>query len=105
MFLLNKTTSKKPIQKTAEATGDLIGNKITDKITNVSETSPKSNSKTSDKKIVRERFIPPELRHKIYKIHLIYKIIWWSRLIEYYNIIMEYQKMINLLGNTTNLDL
>ena len=65
LFLLNKTTSKKQIQKTAEATGDLIGNKITDKITNVSKTSPKSNSKTSDKKILRERFIPPELRHKM----------------------------------------
>ena len=34
-----KTSSKRPIQKTAEATGDLIGNKTADKITNVSKKS------------------------------------------------------------------
>ena len=32
-----KTTSKRPIKKTAEATGDSIGNKIADKITSVSK--------------------------------------------------------------------
>ena len=35
-----KTTSKIPIQKTAEATGDLIGNKIADKVTKVSMKVP-----------------------------------------------------------------
>ena len=35
-----KTSSKRPIQKTAEATGDLIGNKTTDKITSVSKKKP-----------------------------------------------------------------
>ena len=52
-------------QKTAEATGDLIGNKIADRITKVSKTSPKINSEANEKEILSERFIPPELRHKI----------------------------------------
>ena len=48
--------------KTAKATDELIGNKIADKITRVSETS---NSETDEEEILRERFIPSELRHKI----------------------------------------
>ena len=32
---MQKTVSKRAIQKTAEATGDLSGNKIADKITNM----------------------------------------------------------------------
>ena len=44
-------------------TVDLIGNKIADRITKVSKTSPKNNSETN-KEILREIFILPELRHK-----------------------------------------
>ena len=60
-----KTALKRAIQKTPEATGDLIGNKIADSIMKVSKTSPKNNSETSEEDILRERFIPPGLRHKI----------------------------------------
>ena len=58
-----KTSSKKEIQKIAEATGDLIGNEIADRIKKVSKTSP---TETNEEEIVRERFIPPELRHKLF---------------------------------------
>ena len=57
--------SKRAIQKTAEATGDLTGNKIADKITRVSKTSPMNNSETNEEEMVRVKFIPLELRHKI----------------------------------------
>ena len=60
-----KTASKSAIEKTAGATGDLIENKIADKITRVSKISTKNNSETNEEEILRERFIPPELRHKI----------------------------------------
>ena len=60
-----RTDSKRAIQKTAEATGDVIGNKIDDKITRVSKTSPQNNSGTNEEEILRERFMPPELRKKI----------------------------------------
>ena len=43
----------------------MIGNKIADKITKASKTSPKNNSETNEEEILRERFIPPELRHKV----------------------------------------
>ena len=59
-----KTASKKAIQKTAKANDDLIGNKITYRITKVSKLLPKINSETNEEEILRERFIPPELRHK-----------------------------------------
>ena len=60
-----ETTSTRAIQKTTEETGNLIGNRIADKIRKASKTSPKNNSKTNEEKILRERFIPLELRHKI----------------------------------------
>ena len=60
-----KTASKRAIQKPAETTGDLIGHKIVDRTTNVSKTSQKKNSGTNEEEILRERFIPPKLRHKI----------------------------------------
>ena len=59
------TASKRAIQKTAKATVDLIGNKIVDRITKLSKTSPQNNSETNEKEILRERYISPELRHKI----------------------------------------
>ena len=45
-----RTASKRLIQKTAEAKNN----------------SPKNNSETNDKEILREQFIPPELRHEIF---------------------------------------
>ena len=38
---------------------------IVDKNTRVLKTSPKNNSETNKEEILRERFIPSELRHKI----------------------------------------
>ena len=52
--MLQKTTSKRVVQKTAEVTGDLIGNKIPDKITSIAK--PKETEKT---------YIPPEKRQQI----------------------------------------
>ena len=43
----------------------MIGNRIGDRITKVWKISPKINLETNEKEILRERFIPPELRHKI----------------------------------------
>ena len=43
----------------------LIGNKIADKITGITKTSPKTDSETNEEEILRERYISPELRHKI----------------------------------------
>ena len=60
-----KTAFKRAIQKTVEGTGDLTGNKIVDEITKVSKTSPWNNSETIEEEILRERFIPSELRHNI----------------------------------------
>ena len=59
------TASKRAILKTTEATDDLIGNNIADKITRVSKTSPNNNSETNEEEILRERFIPSELRQKV----------------------------------------
>ena len=43
----------------------MIGNNIADKITRVSKTSPNNNSERNEKEILRERFVPSELRQKI----------------------------------------
>ena len=65
-----KTTSKIPIQKTAEATGDLIGNKGVDKITSLSKKSNKElpNDKTEadvDRVTTKKRYISPKERQQI----------------------------------------
>ena len=60
-----KQSATDAFQKTVEATGDLIGNKIADKFTKVSNTSPKNNLETNKEEILRERFIPAVLGHKI----------------------------------------
>ena len=60
-----KTASKRAIKKTEESTGYLIGNKIADKIGRVSKTSPQNNSETNEEEILRERYVSPDLRHKI----------------------------------------
>ena len=57
-----QTVSKRTIHNTTEATDDLIGNKIADKITRVSKTSPQNNSETSEKEIIKERYMSPEKR-------------------------------------------
>ena len=53
--MMQKLTSKRVAQKTAEATGYLIGNKIADKITSVSKSK-----KDDQTKKVEEIYIPPE---------------------------------------------
>ena len=94
-----KGASKRAIQKTAEATGDLIGNKIADKITRLPKTSPKNNSESNEGEILREKYIQPELRQKIIDdLRLKEENCWWSKI----NTIMEYQKIVHLLNNTTN---
>ena len=91
---------KKAMQKNAEAAVDLIGNEIAERVTKASKASPQDNSVTNkeenigfDREIYRERYISPEQRQKI---------IDDLKLICSNNIIMEYQKIINLLGNTQN---
>ena len=92
-----KTTSKKVIQKTAESTGDLTVNKIANRIMEVSRRSLQNNSETitneHDKEIPKERYICPEERQKIRD---------ELRLMQQHNIIIEYQKIINLLDDTPN---
>ena len=54
---------------------------------------------TNEEKILREEYIPPELRQKIIDgLRLKEENYWWSKI----NVIMEYQKIINLLENTRN---
>ena len=57
---MQKLTSKRVAQKTAEATGYLIGNKIADKITSVSKSK-----KDDQTKKVEEIYIPPEKGQQI----------------------------------------
>ena len=57
-----KTASKRPIRKTAEVTDDLIGSKIADKIKESQKLHQRIIQKQMKKKILRERFIPSELR-------------------------------------------
>ena len=74
-----KTASKRVVQKTAEATGDLIGDKITDKITSLGKTKSKGRWKTRKRKQIID-----DLR------------LFW------YHIKIEYQKITNLLGTTSD---
>ena len=53
----------------------------------------------NEEKILREEYIPPELRQKIIDgLRLKEENYWWSKI----NIIMEYQEIISLLENTPN---
>ena len=62
----------------------MIGNKITDRITKVSKLLPKINSETNEEEILRERFIPPELRHKTTDdFRLQEENYWWSKIENY----------------------
>ena len=59
-----KLLQKESLEKTAEPTSDLIGNKIADKFTRSSKISPQNYSKTN-REILREKYIFPELKQKI----------------------------------------
>ena len=83
--MLQKTTSKLVVQKTAEATGDLIGNKVDDQITSLGKTKSKEKE---DERL--EIYIPPEKRQQIIDE---LRLFW-------YHIKMEYQKITNLLDTT-----
>ena len=88
------------IQKSVEEIGNLTGNKTGDKITKVSRTSLENNSEIVankeedigfDREIPKERYISPDKKRSLLMI------------CDGCNgIIMEYQKVINLLGNTLN---
>ena len=82
-----KTASKQVAQKTAKATGDLIGKKIADKITSLGKTKSKEKEKEE-----QEIYIPPEKRQQIIDD---LRLFW-------YHIKMEYQKITNLLGTTSD---
>ena len=41
----------------------MIGNKIAERIAKVSKNSSNNNSETNEKEILREKFLPPQLRH------------------------------------------
>ena len=84
-IVAGKTASKWVVQKNAEATGDMIGNKIADKITSLVKT--KSKEKEEER---QEICIPSEKRQQI---------IDDMRFFWLY-IIMEYQKITNLLCAT-----
>ena len=59
----------------------MIGNKIADRIRKVSKTLPKNNSEANEKEILGERFITPELRHKIINdLSLKEEIYWLSKI-------------------------
>ena len=79
-----QTPSKRAIQKTAEATGDLIGKKLLIKL--------------HESQKLQHRIIQLQMKNKFLK-----KDIYLQTInIIMYNIIMEYQKIINLLDDTTN---
>ena len=84
-----KTASERAIKKT----GVLIGNKIGNKFTRVSKTLPQNNSETNEEEILTERYISRRKTENY----------WWSKInIIIYNLIMEHQKIVILLDDTTN---
>ena len=82
-----KTASRWVAQKTEEAIEDLIGNKVADKTTSLGKTKSKGKE---DRR--REIYIPPEKQQQIIDD---LRLFW-------YHIKMEYQKVTNLLGTTTD---
>ena len=86
-IVAGKTASKWVVQKNAEATGNMIGNKIADKITSLGKTKSKEKEKEE-----QEIYIPPEKRQQIIDD---LRLFW-------YHIKMEYQKITNLLGTTSD---
>ena len=84
-----KTASKRVVQKTEEATVYLIGNKTADKITSLGKS--KNKEKQNETNEVEEIYIPTEKRQQII-----------DDLRFRHGIKMEYQKITNLLGNTSD---
>ena len=84
-----KAVSKREIQKIAGTTGDLIGNTIADKVTSVSKNI--LGKVKSEIKIRKGRYMSPEKDNK-----LLMNLCWYN------NMIMEYQKITNLLETTSN---
>ena len=82
-----ETASKKVVQKTTEATGDMIRSKIADKINSLDKTNSKEKE---DER--QEIYIPPEKRQQIIDD---LRLFW-------YHIKIEYQKITNLLGTTSD---
>ena len=82
--------AKKNHSKNSRSKGDLTGDKIADKITRSSKTSPQNKSETNEKLLIPG----PKTKINIIIIIIIIKII--------IKIIVEYQKIINLLDETTN---
>ena len=80
-----KAVSKRVVQKTAEATGHFIGNKIADEITSLGKKIVKK-KKTKDNKST----YPPEKRQQTIDDLKLLRL----------QIIMEYQKITNLFGET-----
>ena len=94
----HKLVQKEKFKK--QQTGNLIGNWFSDKITKASRTLRQNSlkaveSKTKNtgfnKKLPEERYISPEEKQNLLMIWKVYN-----------NIIIEYQKIINLLDNTPN---
>ena len=109
------TASKRPIQRTAEATGDLTGNKSADKITSVSKKKTAkelhNNDETEENLEItthKKRYIAHIERLQIIdELKLVPRNYWQTNAnAKKYkftvSIIMEYQKIANLLDNETN---
>ena len=108
-----KTASKRTIQKTADATGGLIGKKIADKITSVSNKKStkelRNNDETEEDVEInthKKRYILTEGRLQIIdELRLVSKNYRWmdvNKIVALQCIKMEYQKITNLLDNTSN---
>ena len=91
-----KTTLKRVIQKTAEATGNLIGFKITN---NITKKSPQNNSEFLLNRVKVNKNTKRKILISRKKVATSY---WWAK-ISINNMIVEYQKIINLLDNTSDL--
>ena len=92
---------RKP-KKTVEATGGLVGNKIVEKVT---KTATKNNCEDPRKYTIAQILQPTSIPQEIYITQKSYRK-FLMNLMNFYNYKyrerMEYQKIINLLGNTNN---
>ena len=94
-----KTASKRAIQKPAEATRDLIGNKIAEKITKTALKNTceglKEFTQIPDATNISRKYTYHQKNNR--KLLMNFKYYHYR-----YRESMEYQKIINLLGNTNN---
>ena len=86
-----KIAGKRAVEKTAESSGDLVGNFIADKIASISNKPTSEHTQMRLAMKYQKKDISPQERQKV---------IDELRLI--YNIIMEYQKLANLLDDAPN---